>query len=656
MTVNKPLRPGSNMSLSLASVGTPPQLSDFKRPPSRHYAPPMSPIQTRIRPGSAMGRLGGSNSSSSGISRPSTPIQFTRSEPYTGTINVSIRPNPHTINPQQPKTWEINSDANTITNLSDGSVFPFDNVFDADSNISNRQVYQRTCSELVDKFVGEGFNGTVFAYGMTGSGKTFSIKGVERDPGFVELAIEDIFNKIDQNKLLATYNINISYLEIYNEKIIDLLSANPTSLDLKIRDDPEFGIKVIGLSCPKITSKEQLLQLIKKGDINRKTSATDFNSHSSRSHSILQIKLTIGDLVRSTETKTTLSLCDLAGSERAASSLERRKEGSYINKSLLALSNVINRLSSSSLEHVPYRDSKLTRLLQPALSGCSLVSILCTIHMGSITNINQNQFAGETYKTLRFAARAKNIVINIDRSKSTTILGNNETTKLIQDLNMIISRQKIEIEMLKNSSVGSTNEDSRIFELESENKILLERIDHFTRLSDLQRTETAIVKNDVLNDILGSGIDQSQIVMANIEDFYKRTQYEISEQKNYITQLEQKLKLAYQTGSYSEQQPDPHNLDESKQMLKDQEEEIYQLKEQLKDKDQIIKGLSKTSRLRKLVESSNITNIAKESTEFVRSSGVDKENEPELRPFKISPKKTRDHRDFQLMDSPRFAM
>ncbi|EGW32734.1 uncharacterized protein SPAPADRAFT_49688 [Spathaspora passalidarum NRRL Y-27907] len=662
---NRSIRPGSAMGMSLASLGTPskpPQLSDFKRPPSRYHQS-NSPSQPRVRPGSAMGRLGSSSSScstisssSSSISRPSTPTY--RVEPYTGTINVSIRPNPQTVNQNQSKTWEIDPHTNTISNLIDGSSFPFDNVFEADPNVSNRQVYQRACSDLVQKFVSDGYNATVFAYGMTGSGKTFSIKGVESDPGFVELAINDIFAKIEENKLTA-YNINISYLEIYNEKIIDLLSTSPASTDLKIRDDPEFGTKVIGLSSPIITSKDQLLQLIKKGDINRKTSATDFNSHSSRSHSILQIKLTVTDLVKNTETKTTLSLCDLAGSERAASSLERRKEGSYINKSLLALSNVINRLSSSSLEHVPYRDSKLTRLLQPALSGSSLVSILCTIHMGSVTN-NQSQFAAETYKTLRFAARAKNIVINVDRNKS-TMLSNGETAKLIQDLNMIIARQKGEIDILKNAQangISYAGDDSRILELEAENKILLERIDHFTRLTDLQRTETVIVKNDVLNDILGSGIDQSQLIMGNIEEFYKRTQYEINEYKVYISQLEDKLKMAYQS---PQQYTDPYSVNsladsETSQLLKDQEEEIYQLKEQLKDKDQIIKGLSKTSRLRRLVESSNTSNITKES-DFIRQSTpgtVDKENEPELRAFKISPKKTRQSRDLPLGESPRF--
>lgn len=193
------------------------------------------------------------------------------------------------------------------------------------------------------------------------------------------------------------------------------------------------------------------------------------------------------DLLTETELKSTLSLCDLAGLERAATSLERRKEGSFINKSLLALSNVINKLSSSALEHIPYRDSKLTRLLQPALSGSSLVLILCTIHMGG-NQQNSQQCVAETYKTLRFAARAKDIVINVEKNMSHKLDGG-DSSKMIQELNEIISKQRQEIIKLQsNTGVSSKEfENSRIVQLESENRVLIEKLDHLTRLTDLQK-------------------------------------------------------------------------------------------------------------------------------------------------------------------------
>lgn len=644
---------------STTSMNSTPSRNSF-RPPSRLSLIPRSssPIQPpRSRPSSAMS-----------ISRPSTPSMKSQ-EPYTGAITVSIRPNPNTID---NKNWSIDEFDNSIINTTDGTRFVFDNVFPMDRQLSNIQVYNKSCYNVVNKFLEEGYNGTIFAYGMTGSGKTFSMKGCENDPGFVELAINDIFQKINDNTTTKKYKMDISYLEIYNEKIIDLLSGSPSSQttsqsnqDLKIRDDVDFGTKVVGLTSANISSKPQLLQLIKYGDTNRKTSATDFNARSSRSHSILQIRLQVIDLLTETELKSTLSLCDLAGLERAATSLERRKEGSFINKSLLALSNVINKLSSSALEHIPYRDSKLTRLLQPALSGSSLVLILCTIHMGG-NQQNSQQCVAETYKTLRFAARAKDIVINVEKNMSHKLDGS-DSSKMIQELNEIISKQRQEIIKLQsNTGVSSKEfENSRIVQLESENRVLIEKLDHLTRLTDLQKTETAIIKNDILNDILSSGLDNLQILMTNIEDFYKKMTYEANEYKSYICRLETQLRLESINSTQQQQSSSPtssipmtnttNDSSELMDALKEQEEEILMLKEQLKDKDQIIKSLSQTTRLRRLV-GNNSNSIANShntyntlDNDFKRHTTIvnfDKENyEPELRDFKLSPKKPKSNCD-----------
>ncbi|KAL6449936.1 KIP2 Kinesin-like protein KIP2 [Candida maltosa Xu316] len=626
-----------------------PSKNSFMRPPSRisYYPKSSSPIQPpRSRPSSAMS-----------MSRPTTPCF--RQEPYTGSITVSIRPNPNT---NDNKNWIIDEFDNSIVNASDGTRFVFDNVFPMDFQLSNLHVYNRSCLR---------YNGTIFAYGMTGSGKTFSMKGNEEDPGFVELAINDIFHKIN-TPTTKKYSISVSYLEIYNEKIMDLLNTATVNQDLKIRDDMDYGTKVIGLTTTLITSKDQLLSLIIRGDTNRKTSATDFNARSSRSHSILQIKLQVVDLITDTEVKSTLSLCDLAGSERAATSLERRKEGSYINKSLLALSNVINKLSSSTLEHIPYRDSKLTRLLQPALSGSSLVSILCTIHMGGIQS-NVQQCVAETYKTLRFAARAKDIVINVEKNTGRKLDG--DSAKMIQELNSVIEQQRQEIMKLQNQNIAAVTtpqsfddvmDNPRIIQLESENRILMEKLDHFTRLNDLQKTEAVIVKNDILNDILISGLDNSQGLMTNIEEFYKKMTYEMNEYKSYISHLENQLKIQTINSATTAATTIPtsttttttsmmfsNDSPELCEVLKDQEEEIVMLREQLKDKDQIIKSLSKTTRLRRLVDNNNnsshghghsaLENIS-DYKRFAPSSNnnsfMDKENyEPDLREFKISPKK-----------------
>lgn len=632
---------------------------ETRRPPSsRGYIGTASGSpQPRSRPGSAMGfaSSGGGGSSS----RPATPSFLRPAEPYTGSITVSVRPNPYSVNAGKPPVWELDVVGNSIANALDLSSFAFDHVFPADKSTINYTVYQKSCAHIVHKFLYEGFNGTVFAYGMTGSGKTHSMRGDAKDPGFVTLAIDDIFQMLESNAASPQqqFTLDVTYLEIYNEKIIDLLApttAGGGALDLRIRDDSVFGNKIVGITSINITSKEQLLQIIRKGDTNRKTSATDFNSRSSRSHSILQLKLQTADLIANSERHSILSLCDLAGSERATSSVERRKEGAYINKSLLALSTVINKLSISSagnctpllvaaLEHIPYRDSKLTRLLQPALSGSSLISILCTIHLGSGNDPNyntaNNQFVSETYNTLRFAARARNIVMSVSKSKSLSFTENSESVKLIADLKRTIHNQQQELTLLK----GVSQEQSacvKTAQLEAENKILNEKLEHLTRLTDLQRTETIILKNDILNDLLGAelGNNALQVMMANLEEFHKRVNYELDEYKSYVHHLESQLKIAHeQNASSNHEPPRPSNdMDiDVDSVLKDQEEEIWHLKELIKDKDHIIKSLTKTSKLRRLMES-NTLNVGAPERPLGRppaaTETLDKEN-------KVSPSK-----------------
>lgn len=542
-------------------------------------------------------------------SRPSTP-SF-RPEPYTGSITVSIRPNPHSKSVNN-HNWEIETHTNTISNLLDQSSFSFDHIFPASTNVSNREVYMKLCSHLVKSYLHEGFNSTLFAYGMTGSGKTYSMRGADHDPGFVRLAIDEIFETIESANSTRRYLLSASYLEIYNEKIVDLLSASMSQNDLKIRDEPEYGTQIVGASTPRILSKEHLLLLIRTGDNKRKTSATDYNARSSRSHAILQLRLNVVDLVSNKESFCTLSLCDLAGSERAASSAERRKEGAFINKSLLALSTVINKLSllstssSPSMEHIPYRDSKLTRLLQPALSGSSLVLILCTIHLGSNQSTLNQQFISETYNTLRFAARAKDIVMTVKANEKHSVT-DAETQKIVAELQKTIDSQKNEIQMLKMAPRTATSvTEVHSAEIQAEMSILNEKLEHLTRLNDLQKTETILLRNDTLNDILGIDTDKAalQMMMSNLEEFYKRVNYELEEYKLYIGHLELQLKHARQQISLlGGDQPMSNN--NYAELLKEQEEEIWQLKETIKDKDRIIYGLTKTSKLRRLVDSNS---------------------------------------------------
>lgn len=530
--------------------------------------------------------------------------------------------------------WLIDESNNSIGHEADPASFQFDNVFPASFEVGNRQVYQSVCREIVHKFLHQHYNGTIFAYGMTGLGKTYSMKGGEQDPGFVSLAIDEIFEKIALTPQVE-HNLTVTYLEIYNEKIVDLLSTACT--DLKIRDDPIYGTKIMGISLPVITSKYQLLQLIRRGDMNRKTSATDFNARSSRSHAIIQLKLSQVDIASQSQNHSILSLCDLAGSERATLSLERRKEGSFINKSLLTLSNVIHKLSMTSTgqslsttEHIPYRDSKLTRFLQPALSGSSLISILCTIDIGG--DGENSHCVPETYKTLRFAARAKDVVMNV-RSNQPAQYTEGDSDQLIQELQQTIQIQKSQLEVATKEGAAHVDSSVEAAELRGEIHILNEKIKHLTRLCDLQKTETAILKNDALNDIVGSGTDSLQVMMANLEDFCRRISYEAQEYKLYAFHLEAQVKELvakhYQAHTYQNAGNTQRKLEAK---IAEQAEEIEMLRELLKDKDHILSSLSKASELRRLVES-NTANLPSRhnwqvKTPQFQSVVIDQENIP----------------------------
>lgn len=337
----------------------------------------------------------------------------------------------------------------------------------------------------------EGYHGTVFAYGMTGTGKTFSMQGTATSPGVIPLAITDIFSFIRETPH-REFLLRVSYLEIYNEKIHDLLSmttANGTTVaqqeEIKLREDSKRGVYATPLKEEIVQSPTQLLRVIARGDHARRTSSTQFNARSSRSHAVVQIVVESRERVPAGSSQdkrsgiapggvrvSTLSLIDLAGSERAADDKERRTEGAHINKSLLTLGNIISRLSENKENkdkqanatdrdgrHLPYRDSKLTRLLQPALSGNSLVSILCTVQLASGTNAH----TGEMMNTLKFAARAKNnIVSHAKRAEEAYGAGGGDSGSRV-----LLERYRMEIQTLR-SQLDSQSKDQQEKELKLE--------------------------------------------------------------------------------------------------------------------------------------------------------------------------------------------
>jgi centromeric protein E len=396
-----------------------------------------------------------------------------------------------------------------------------DNVFATHDD--NAKVYDSSAKRLVRRVM-EGYHGTVFAYGMTGTGKTFSMQGTATSPGVIPLAITDIFSYIRETPR-REFLLRVSYLEIYNEKIHDLLSAPPAGSgpgafqqeEIKLREDSKRGVYATPLKEEIVQSPTQLLRVIARGDHARRTSSTQFNARSSRSHAVVQIVVESREraplpgsmqenkrvgLVPGGVRVSTLSLIDLAGSERAADSKERRTEGAHINKSLLTLGTVIARLSGDKDKngnptdkdgkHLPYRDSKLTRLLQPALSGNSLVSILCTIQIGSQGSAAAaDNHTGETLNTLKFAARAKNNIVS-HAKKAEEAIGTGANAGLLERYRSEIQSLRAQLENQQKVAVekeekqmereAEQRHEEQMLEMQLARTALKERIEHLNRL------------------------------------------------------------------------------------------------------------------------------------------------------------------------------
>lgn len=253
----------------------------------------------------------------------------------------------------------------------------------------------------------EGFNGTVFAYGQTSSGKTFTMAGVDiEDPehmGIIPRMVSTVFGQIEASDEQIEYSVKVSYCEIYLEKIADLL--NPVKKNLKIREDRNRGIFIADLTEKSVSSPQEVHSLMKIGQENRAVAFTLMNEGSSRSHSIFMITVGQSNMQDYSAKTGKLYLVDLAGSEKVGKTGadgKRLEEANCINKSLTTLGHVIFSLTDGKTSHVPYRDSKLTRVLQDSLGGNSKTSLIITC---SPSPFNE----AETISTLRFGVRAKSI-------------------------------------------------------------------------------------------------------------------------------------------------------------------------------------------------------------------------------------------------------
>ncbi|KAI8914766.1 P-loop containing nucleoside triphosphate hydrolase protein [Powellomyces hirtus] len=281
--------------------------------------------------------------------------------------------------------------------------FNFDRVFDWKS--TQDHVFSYAASATIDDVM-RGYNGTIFAYGQTGSGKTHTMMGDMENEGMKGLTpriVESIFSTIFSSPPHLEFTVRVSFMEIYMEKIRDLL--NPANDNLPIHEEKSRGVYVKGLLEVFVGSIGEVYDAMRRGQSSRMVAQTNMNSESSRSHSIFVLTITQKNLQDGSQKVGKLSLVDLAGSEKVGktgASGQTLEEAKKINKSLSALGMVINALTDGKSSHIPYRDSKLTRILQESLGGNSRTTLIINCSPSSFNE-------AETVSTLRFGMRAKTI-------------------------------------------------------------------------------------------------------------------------------------------------------------------------------------------------------------------------------------------------------
>lgn len=371
----------------------------------------------------------------------SSGYQSTPSAAAGEAVKVFVRVRP----PQQQKGTEENEDALNTSSFSelgqeerfsatgnqisvglgkDRKHFSFDGVYDQETKQDT--IFKEIGRPLVQSAL-EGFNGTVFAYGQTGSGKTHTMLGSPTNPGLIPRVIHHMFQRLEdlvQNKCLG-YKMSVSYLEIYNERVVDLLDVDSGTKDVR-ENTRKKVVYVDGLVEKNVASPKEAAEWMEVGNNNRKVGSTLMNSQSSRSHAVftLNVEMTStspsGVRVRKCSK---VNLVDLAGSERQGKTHatgSRLKEGANINKSLSALGNVIKSLVSVKKWHVAYRDSKLTFLLRDSLGGNSQTSILAAI-------APEQSNESESLSTLEFVQRAK--LIKNKATKNEDTAGTNDSLR-----------------------------------------------------------------------------------------------------------------------------------------------------------------------------------------------------------------------------------
>ncbi|XP_060244794.1 kinesin-like protein KIF21A isoform X15 [Meriones unguiculatus] len=442
--------------------------------------------------------------------------------------------------------------------LGKDKAFTFDYVFDIDSQ--QEQIYTQCIEKLIEGCF-EGYNATVFAYGQTGAGKTytmgtgFDVNIMEEEQGIISRAVKHLFRSIEEKKTAAIKNgapppefkVNAQFLELYNEEVLDLfdttrdIDAKNKKSNIRIHEDSAGGIYTVGVTTRTVNTEPEMMQCLKLGALSRTTASTQMNVQSSRSHAIFTIHVCqtrvcpqtdaenatdnkmISESSQMNEFETLTAkfhFVDLAGSERlkrTGATGERAKEGISINCGLLALGNVISALGDKSKRatHVPYRDSKLTRLLQDSLGGNSQTIMIACV------SPSDRDFM-ETLNTLKYANRARNIknkvMVNQDRASQQINALRSEITRLQMELMEYKTGKRIIDEDGVESINDMFHENAM---LQTENTNLRVRIKAMQETVDALRARITQLVSDQANQVLVRAGEGNEEISNMIHSYIK---------------------------------------------------------------------------------------------------------------------------------------
>ncbi|KAJ3676388.1 hypothetical protein LUZ60_003800 [Juncus effusus] len=501
-----------------------------------------------------------------------------------------------------------------IANKQIDKTFAFDKVFGPASR--QKDLFDHSISPIVNEVL-EGYNCTIFAYGQTGTGKTYTMEGggsrkikngeLPTDAGVIPRSVQQIFQILESQ--CAEYSMKVTFLELYNEEITDLLSSlddssfkspplppqpeDKAKKPIALMEDGKGGVFVRGLEEEVVYSAAEIYKILDRGSARRRTAETLLNKQSSRSHSIFSITIHIKEVTHEGEEMIKigkLNLVDLAGSEnisRSGARDGRAREAGEINKSLLTLGRVINALVEHS-GHVPYRDSKLTRLLRDSLGGKTKTCIIATVSPSVLC-------LEETLSTLDYAHRAKNIKnkpeINQKMMKAT----------MIKDLYSEIDRLKQEVFAAREKN-GIYIPRDRYLQEEAEKKAMTEKIELLELEKDTKDKQLVGIQELY---------ETQQKLSEELGEKLEKTQKELGDTKDALNDLEERYRQAKNT--IKEKEFLISNLLKSEKALV---ERAYQLRNELENAASDISGLFSKIERKDEVEEGNRVIVHKFQTEL----------------------------------------